>query len=224
MRFDEYLKEEQLINENIILDTIKKIAGKPANTVMKMFKDGYKKFVAFLEKDQMTMGGGIDLDKVLGIINKAYGTNYKNIGDLKKQINASLKESTELNEDWARYWDLIKGEAFPALSFFPALTVWLEIDKIIRSSGDANARVIIVYGLIWLLLISGKFIKGFKKWKKEHPEEYYEERPKKAAKITRKAEKAAIAAKKKSKQKELEKWEVDREHEQWKKRTSAFGK
>ncbi len=188
MRFDNYLKEDN-INENIILDTIKKIAGKPANTVMKMFKDGYKKFVDMLEKDQLTMGSGVDLDKILGIINKAYGTNYKDIKDLKKQTNANLKESTELNEDWARYWDLIKGEAFPALSFFPALTVWLEIDKIIRS-GDANARVIIVYGLIWLLLISGKFIKGFKKWKKEHPEEYYEERPKAKARMEKKAAKA----------------------------------
>ena len=183
MRFNSYLKEDN-INENIILDTIKKIAGKPANAVMKMFKDGFKKFVGiFQEQDDMTQ------EKMLQVINKAYGTNYRNANDLKKQMNANLKESTELNEDWARYWDLIKGEAFPALSFFPALTVWLEIDKLIRSSGDANIRVIVVYGLIWLLLISGKFIKGFRKWKKEQPEEYYEERPKAKARMEKKAKK-----------------------------------
>jgi hypothetical protein len=185
MRFNNYLKEDD-INENIIIDTLKKIAGKPANTVMKMFKDGFKKFVGlFQEQDDMIQ------EKILAAINKAYGTSYKNANDLKKQINANLKESTELNEDWARYWDLIKGEAFPALSFFPALTVWLEIDKLIRSSGgDANIRVIVVYGLIWLLLISGKFIKGFRKWKKEQPEEYYAERPKAKARMEKKAAKA----------------------------------
>lgn len=171
MRFDNYLKEDNL-NENIIIDTIKKIAGKPANTVMKMFKDGFKKFIGiFQEQDDMTQ------EKVLGAINKAYGTKYRNVDDLKKALKSNLKESTELNEDFAHYWGLIKGEAFPALSFYPALTVWLEVDKWIRQSGDVNSRVIIVYGLIWLLLISGKFIKGFRKWKKEHPEEYYSERP-----------------------------------------------
>ena len=190
MRFNDYLKEES-INENIIIDTLKKLAGKPANTVMKMFKDGYKKFVDMLEKDQLTMGSGVDLDKILGIINKAYGTKYKDISDLKKQINANIKESTELNEDWSRFWDLIKGEAFPALSFYPALTVWLELDKWVRQSGDINSRVIIVYGLIWLLLISGKFVKGFRKWKKEFPEEYYEERPKAKARMEKKAAKKA---------------------------------
>ena len=186
MRFDSYLKEDDMINENVILDTIKKIAGKPANTVMKMFKDGFKKFVdIFQAQDEMTQ------EKILGTINKAYGTNYKNANDLKKQTKASLKESTELNEDFSHYWDLIKGEAFPALSFYPALTVWLEVDKWVRQSGDVNSRVIIVYGLIWLLLISGKFVKGFRKWKKEHPEEYYEERPEKADKATKKAAKKA---------------------------------
>ena len=213
MRFDNYLKED--INENIIIDTLKKIAGKPANTVMKMFKDGYKKFVdIFQEQDDMAQ------EKILGAINKAYGTNYRNANDLKKQINANLKESTELNEDWARYWGMIKGEAFPALSFYPALTVWLELDKWVRQSGDVNSRVVIVYGLIWLLLISGKFISGFRKWKKEQPEEYYEERPKAKARMEKKAKKKAAKIAKKSKQKELEKWDSDREREQWKKRTS----
>ena len=205
MRFDNYLKEDN-INENIILDTIKKIAGKPANAVMKMFKDGYKKFVGiFQEQDEMTQ------EKILGAINKAYGTNYKDVGDLKKQIRANLKESTDLNEDFKHYWNLIKGEAFPALSFYPALTVWLEIDKWVRQSGDPNARVIIVYGLIWLLLLSGKFVSGFKKWKKEHPEEYYSERPKKAAKAAAKAAKAAKKEKIKSKREEVEKWDQDRQ-------------
>lgn len=207
MRFNEYLNNEN-INENIILDTIKKIAGKPANSVMKMFKDGFKKFIGiFQEQDNMTQ------DKILGAINKAYGTNYKNVGDLQKQIKANLKESTELNEDFAHYWGLIKGEAFPALSFYPALTVWLEIDKWIRQSGDVNSRVIIVYGLIWLLLISGKFVSGFRKWKKDQPDEYFSERPKKAAKVEKKRVK--------KKRKELEKWDRDREREEWKKRTSG---
>jgi len=189
MKFNNYLKEQD-INENVILDTLKKIARKPANTVLKMFKDGFKKFVGiFQEQDDMTQ------QHVLSAINKAYGTNYRGVDDLKKAIRANLKESSELNEDWSHYWDLIKGEAFPALSFYPALTVWLEIDKWIRQSGDVNSRVIIVYGLIWLLLISGKFVKGFRKWKKEHPDEYYAENPGKLEKKMRKERKKAIKKK-----------------------------
>ncbi len=195
MKFNNYLKEQD-INENIILDTIKKIAGKPANAVMKMFKDGFKKFVEFVqEADDAAQ------EHILGAINKAYGTSYKGVDDLKKQIRANIKESTELNEDFAHYWGLIKGEAFPALSFYPALTVWLEIDKWIRQSGDVSSRVIIVYGLIWLLLISGKFVSGFRKWKKQQPDEYYAENPKKLEKKQKKeaakAKKEAAKAKKK---------------------------
>lgn len=205
MRLTNYLKEGN-IDENIILDTIKKIGNKPAGSVMKILKDGFTKFVGmFQQQDDMTQ------EKVLGAINKAYGTNYRNVDDLKSQIRANIKESTELNEKWSHYWDLIKGEAFPALSFYPALTAWLEIDKWIRQSGDVNSRVIVVYGLIWLLLISGKFVKGFRKWKKDNPEEYYSERPKKAAKLAAKEAKAAKAAKIKNKRKEVEKWDQDRQ-------------
>jgi len=188
MRFDNYLKEDYL-NENIIIDTLKKIAGKPANAVMKLFKDGFEKFInIFQEQDDMTQ------EKILGAINKGFGMNIKDVKDLKKQIRANIKESTELNEDWKHYWDLIKGEAFPALSFYPALTVWLELDKLLRGN-DANTRVIVVYGLLWLLLISGKFIKGFREWKKNNPEEYAEEYPKRAAKAAAKAKKKALERK-----------------------------
>jgi len=188
MRFDNYLKEDYL-NENIIIDTLKKIAGKPANAVMKLFKDGFEKFInIFQEQDDMTQ------EKILGAINKGFGMNIKDVKDLKKQIRANIKESTELNEDWKHYWDLIKGEAFPALSFYPALTVWLELDKLLRGN-DANTRVIVVYGLLWLLLISGKFIKGFREWKKNNPEEYAEEYPKRAAKAAAKAKKKALKRK-----------------------------
>ncbi len=188
MKFENYLKEQNL-NENIIIDTLKKIAGKPANTVMKLFKDGFKKFIGlFQEQDDMTQ------QDILGAINKGFGLKLKDVDDLKRQIRANLKESEQLDEDWKHYWDLIKGEAFPALSFYPALTVWLEIDKLIRGN-DANTRVIIVYGLLWLLLISGKFIKGFREWKKNNPEEYAEEYPKRAAKAAAKAKKKALKRK-----------------------------
>lgn len=188
MRFDNYLKEDNL-NENIIIDTLKKIAGKPANAVMKLFKDGFEKFIGiFQEQDDMTQ------ESILKLINKGFGTSYKNTNDLKRAMSANIKESTGLNEDWAHYWDLIKGEAFPALSFYPALTVWLEIDKLLRGN-DANTRVIVVYGLLWLLLISGKFIKGFREWKKNNPEEYAAEYPKRAAKQAEKDKKRALKRK-----------------------------
>jgi len=183
MRFQQHLKENS-INENIIIDTVKKIAGKPANTVVKLLRDGFKKFVSMIKaEDDMTKA------MVISAINKAYGMKIKNVDELEKYVKANIKESTELNEDWKHYWNLIKGEAFPALSFYPALTVWLEIDKWIRQTGTPSGRVIVIYGLLWLLLLSGKFVAGFRKWKKEHPEEYYAERPEKAKKRIAKLDK-----------------------------------
>lgn len=81
-----------------------------------------------------------------------------------------LKESV-VNEDAKHWWELIKTEAFPALSFYPALQVWLELDKMIKGT-EYSGKVIGFYAAFWLLLISGKYIKGWIEWKKQNPDQY----------------------------------------------------
>lgn len=88
--------------------------------------------------------------------------------------NKLFKESIEINEDMSHWWNMIKTEAFPTLAFYPALQVWLELDKILKGTPYSGA-VIAFYASFWLLLISGKYISGWLKWKKENPEEYNKE-------------------------------------------------
>jgi len=167
MRLENFINEDVLI-ENIIINNLKKLFNKPAKKVMMIFQNSFRKFIKIVRQNNIE-------DDVLKILNKHAGKSYKSLEQILK-----VKPLTEdkLNEDWTHYWDLIKGEAFPSLSFYPALQIWLEIDKLIKGS-DASVKVIAVYSIIWLLLVSGKFVKQFRKWKKENPEEYAAERPSK---------------------------------------------
>jgi len=167
MRLENFINEDVLI-ENIIINNLKKLFNKPAKKVMMTFQNSFRKFIKIIRQNDIE-------DDVLKILNKHAGKNYKSLEQILK--SKPLTED-KLNEDWAHYWDLIKGEAFPSLSFYPALQIWLEIDKLIKGS-DASIKVMAVYSIIWLLLVSGKFVKQFRKWKKENPEEYATERPSK---------------------------------------------
>ena len=73
-------------------------------------------------------------------------------------------------------------EGFPTLAFYPALTAWIEIGKVLDSDMSVNWMKFGVYALFWLLLVSGKYIKQFHDWKKQNPEEYFAERPELAKK------------------------------------------
>jgi hypothetical protein len=85
------------------------------------------------------------------------------------------KNESIINEDVAHLWNLIKTEAFPTLAFYPALQVWLELDKILKGT-EYSGRTIVFYAAFWLLLMSGKHIAHWNKWRKENPEEYRAER------------------------------------------------
>jgi len=182
MRYKNYLEND--LNENFIIDTIKKMKNKSSDAVLKLFQKSFIKFVKTIEGEEFSN----IVPQILKIINNKLGTNIKNLKDLGKlsKSKPQVSESEEmLSEDWKHYWEVIKGEAFPSLSFYPALSVWFEIDKLVKNipGNDANFTIIAAYSVLWLLLISGKFIKEFKKWKKENPEEYYAERPDKKNKL-----------------------------------------
>ena len=164
MRLEKFISEDVLV-ENIIMKNLKKLFNKPANKVMMTFQDSFRKFINIVKKE------GIETE-ILKILNKHAGKNYKS---LEQILKAKPITEGKLNEDWSHFWAGLKREAFPSLSFYPALQIWLEIDKLIKGS-DASIKVISVYAVIWLLIISGRFIKIFYKWKKENPEEYAAER------------------------------------------------
>ena len=176
MRFQEYLTSEGLLVENIFQKYMKKLSNKSSKVVEKLMKDSWIKLAKLLKSNQLEQDA-------LDIINKHFKTNYKNLDQVSKAKIAKMPtkgvyEEDMIFESFKHYWELIKTEGFPILSFYPMLQVWLELDKLLKSTGEASYVAMGVYGLFWTLLVSGKYLKGWKKWKKENPEEYEKEKGK----------------------------------------------
>jgi hypothetical protein len=177
MRFEEYLHDE--INEGVLSNALKKIKKKSLGSIRKLFKDSWETLA------NLTRAKGLEKD-TLRIINRHMGTRYKTLDQISK---AKIQENTELNEDFAHWWSTFKGEAFPTLAFYPALSVWLELDKLFAVAGAAvpgvNWAKVGVYALMFVFLVSGKYLKQWQKWRKDNPEEAEKE------KMTRKEFKTA---------------------------------
>jgi hypothetical protein len=181
MRFKQYIINERAPAGGVNFQNhMKKISNKPAKAVEKIFKDGWIAFEKVLKSHRLEQDA-------IDIINKHLKTNYKNLSQITKATIAKIptkklyEEEDLLTEDFKHYWELIKTEMFPIVSFWPALQAWLEIDKLIKSTGEANYTALAIYGIFWVFLVSGKYLLGWKKWKKENPEEYKKEKEAKKA-------------------------------------------
>jgi len=168
MRLEKFLNENQIISEGIFQKILKKIGNKSTEMAKKLFKENWIKLSSIIYKHKLE-------SKTLAIINKSFGTKFKNLEDIEKMV---IKEDS-VNEDFGHYWKLIKDEGFPVLAFYPMLSVWMEIDKLLKGTGEGNLKVIIVYGLFWVFLVTGKHIKQFLNWKQSNPKEFEKEGGKK---------------------------------------------
>lgn len=160
MRFNKYVLNENLVDSAKAL--IKRLSWKQAK---KFLQSEFDKFVEAAQETNLE-------PQLIPIINKHFGTRYKDFDQIRKQ---RLRESEMMNEDIEHFWETLKSEAFPTLAFYPALTVWLEIDKLFQGQ-DMDMKKTTVYALFWLLLVSGKYIKGWLNWKTQNPEEHAAER------------------------------------------------
>jgi hypothetical protein len=165
MRLKNYIIDVPL-NENIIKNMLDKLKTKSTNSIEDIFRNAWLKISTSLISKE---------DEVLKIINSKLGTTFKSFSEISKI--KTIKESKDINEGWAHYWELLKTEGFPTLAFYPALTAWIEIGKLLEPDQNVNWTKFGVYALFWILLVSGKFVKSFYKWKKENPEQYFKERP-----------------------------------------------
>jgi hypothetical protein len=92
-----------------------------------------------------------------------------------RYYNRKKNESIDtLDEDAKHWWELVKQEAFPTLAFYPALQIWLELDKMLKGT-EYSGKIISFYAAFWLLLVSGKYVKGWLDWKKDNPEQHAKE-------------------------------------------------
>uniref|UniRef100_A0A6M3JNS6 Uncharacterized protein n=1 Tax=viral metagenome TaxID=1070528 RepID=A0A6M3JNS6_9ZZZZ len=164
MRLEDFIERNDMLTEGIFQNLLKKISNVPANVLKKIFKDNWIKLAYEIENKQLE-------GDAIAIINKHLKTNYKSLN----QITMSQIKELPVNEDFAHYWELIKNEAFPTFAFYPALKIWLELDKLL-SGGGFNKNVVIVYAVFWALLVSGKYAKSWFDWKKKNPKEYEKEK------------------------------------------------
>jgi hypothetical protein len=161
MRLQKYYELNEMVIDRFFMDEIKKLKNLSWSQVKKKFLSAWEQLKETLKTNEEVQ------DAALKIINKYMKTNYNDLDDVRLVV----QESEELNEDASHWWQLIKGEAFPALSFYPALQCWLELDKLLKGTGF-NATILVVYASFWLLLVSSKYIKGWLDWRKTKPDEY----------------------------------------------------
>jgi hypothetical protein len=158
MKFQQFV-----MNENILDKSLSIINRLPFNKVKKFLKGEFDKFVEIMK----TTGKE---KEALSIFNKFFGTRYHSFEEIQKQ---HVNESDDMiNEDLAHWWETVKSEAFPTLAFYPALTVWLEIDKLFNDQ-PMDIKKTVVYASLWMLLVSGKYVNGWLKWKKQNPDELH---------------------------------------------------
>jgi len=135
------LYENKSLVRKIIADILKLSWEKAKNKLM----DSFKYLIKFA-KDK-----GIEND-VLSIINNFTGKNYKKLDDLLK---IHIKEDVLYENKW---WDEAKNNFYGAISFYPLLQAFLELDKVIKNTGGANMKYVIIYALIWASIVSGKVL------------------------------------------------------------------
>ena len=170
MRFENYIKEDEILNEGALFQKLlKQIGNKSTSVLKKLFRSNWIKLMTNIRQQ------GLEKD-ALSIINRHLKTNFNSLDKIEKE---TIKENYSTNEDFKHYWDLVKAEAFPTLAFYPALSVWLEIDKLLKSTGDPSYTAMLAYGVFWVFLVSGKHIAGWLNWKKQNPEEHETEGGKK---------------------------------------------
>ena len=72
---------------------------------------------------------------------------------VKKVVGKNVPVSEGIGDAIKGWWKDVEKRAYPALEFYPALTVFIEIDKLIKG---ANFRILTFYAIFWLVIVSIK--------------------------------------------------------------------
>jgi len=161
MRLNRYLNEK-----NIITQTMENIKNLSSNKAKRMMKSSWDEFVR-RTKDYPELQ-----EKILKLINAQFKTNFRSLEEIGR-----MRVQEGLDEDFKHYWNWFKDQTWPAISIFPSLSIWFEVDKLLDGAGitDLDFKRIVVYGIMWVLFVTGKHITQWKKWKKENPEQWEKE-------------------------------------------------
>ena len=147
------------LNENFVTDNMKKVKQFILKDKFTIFKENYRSLIDLINTDN-------DLKK-----------EFNKILSKHKIKNFDRLQEDTINEDFAHFWDWVKGESWPALTIFPTLQIWFELDKLFDAFdlSSLNYKKMLFYGVIWIILLTVKHTKQWKKWKTDSPEEYEKE-------------------------------------------------
>jgi len=153
------------LNEIAVMKYFSDLKKMGANKVKQVLKQSFDKFYQLLQEK------GLEKD-FLEIFNKQFPN--KKISSLKRL--ATLKEGI-IYEDFKHFIQFWRGETYPALSIFPTLQIWFQIDKLLDGAGivDLNWKKIAIYAVLWVIIVTGQYLILYKKWKKENPEQWEKE-------------------------------------------------
>lgn len=167
-KLDLYIDSMDLNERNVLSKYIEPLKKLSPRQVRKKLKSAFDQFV-----EKMSQYPELE-DQILKLINSKLGANFRSLKDAQKK---KVQEGYEINEDFSHFWGWFKDSLWPAVTIFPTLQVWFQIDKLLEGAGieDLNFKKIAVYALLWLTLVTGKHIKMWKKWKEEEPEEFEKE-------------------------------------------------
>jgi hypothetical protein len=146
------LEQSHLYENRVFISTIINKLGRISNwdTAKKFIKGKVSQLIEYIKSSD------IDEKALLRVINKHFNTTFTNMNSMMtKRIVERVDSVDEGIKDW---WKEATGNLYGALSFYPLLTVFLELDKIIKGSADANIRAMLIYLIIWVLIITGKVL------------------------------------------------------------------
>ena len=133
-------------------------------TITQIFKktarDFKRELINQIDKASEILGAAGKEAAVVRVLNRHSEVRINRLSDLKKKL-MTVREEKRIEEgalgDW---WKEAKGNAYNALAFYPILTMFLELDKVIEGVEGADIRTVLVYLLIWVVVISGKVEKS----------------------------------------------------------------
>ena len=170
MKINEVVEVSEKIELNedtgFVKDLVNRLGRMSWDSAKNLLKQKARDFISYVKGDNE-----IDANAILRLINTRLGTHFTTLDSvITKALGEGVDRCDEGLKDW---WHEASVSMYGALSFYPLLTVFLELDKIIKGSGDANIRSMMIYFIIWVLIVSGKVVSGIIANKsKESPESW----------------------------------------------------
>ena len=151
----EYILE---YDEKIVMTENKSLIMKVLNDLGRM---GWAQAKKHLRSEAMEFVSAIKDDPnaekaVLRIVNKHLGTSFTNLNSIFGK--ALVEQTNRVDEGLKDWWKEASGNMYGALSFYPLLTAFLELDKVVKGAEGMDVKATMVYFLMWILIVTGKVL------------------------------------------------------------------